>query len=106
MNLEYQDGLTCPDCGSAAAAIGHTFTDAHGLIGFQETPLHMTTRRDGSRLNGTEPGFRTAVVGRRDVTRYGSTTSEDVTREVVELTHRCTNPECSVVFPREMGRRR
>ncbi len=104
VKASFIDRLGCPDCGALAERLGHYY-DAHDGTGFEADCVYSSKKRNGEPRRMGEPGVVRVQCGSKTTTRFGSSVTEDVTRELLPLTHICTNPDCSVVFAECQARR-
>jgi len=102
----FQDQLACPECGALAERIGHYFDDHAGgekVRGFQAEPVFASRKRTGEPYSAGDIGVEHMVVGTKEAVDRGMMVTKEITRDLLPITHWCTNPDCAVVFPKHMG---
>ena len=108
VKASFSDRLGCPDCGAPAERLGHyrtTYQAGVEVLEFIDEPIMLTRTRFGERFRPGATGVISMVVGTREVTLRGTVTTQDIERDVLPVTHLCTNPDCSCVFPAAYARR-
>lgn len=102
----FVDRVACPDCGALAERIGHYF-EAHAagerVRGFEAEPVFASRKRTGEPYGPGDRGVEQMVVGSRETTERGAMVTKEITRDLLPITHWCTNPDCAVVFPGHIG---